>query len=452
MAATRSFAKPDRTLLRAWFWLVEAGLVAAIGLSGCAALLEGRRLIAAAPAPPAWVARFAGYGGIAIGVGFATCVQPYARPHAQLATAAGGAGVALLLLLHRRLLPLVQRPWFRRADRLVAARYPPGYLRYGFRCNSGGHYDAEFARKRPGRGLVDCIGDFFSAGIVRHRFRFTTVAEQRLPQLDSCNLGLPGIDPEDYLALLKSEALALDPDLITVQLFVGNDLFPRGSVAAPARAARRSDWLRDWLDARRLRLLVLPPRLMQLWTEGGVALSWSRRPRSIPPELDREMTDPDALRRLFPNLDDPLLESLRVPAATFERIEFDAARFVCGVDRVDLTPRFATLEAMVQAAASIRLCFVLIPDALQVEDALFTRVQAQFAAPLRRDAIQQRIVAGLEQRGLPCLDLLPRLLAAPPLADGERHCFHRGDTHFNARGNAIAGESLAEFLVAQGLR
>jgi hypothetical protein len=34
----------------------------------------------------------------------------------------------------------------------------------------------------------------------------------------------------------------------------------------------------------------------------------------------------------------------------------------------------------------------------------------------------------------------------PPLADARRHVYHRQDTHFNARGNRIAGEALGEAL------
>lgn len=38
------------------------------------------------------------------------------------------------------------------------------------------------------------------------------------------------------------------------------------------------------------------------------------------------------------------------------------------------------------------------------------------------------------------------LRAAPPWEDGRRHVYHLRDTHWNARGNRIAGEELARFL------
>jgi hypothetical protein len=41
---------------------------------------------------------------------------------------------------------------------------------------------------------------------------------------------------------------------------------------------------------------------------------------------------------------------------------------------------------------------------------------------------------------------LPILRAAPPWTDGKKHFYHLRDTHFNARGNEIAGKALGEFL------
>ena len=37
--------------------------------------------------------------------------------------------------------------------------------------------------------------------------------------------------------------------------------------------------------------------------------------------------------------------------------------------------------------------------------------------------------------------------AVPKEADGRRHLYHLRDTHWNARGNELAGEALAKFVV-----
>ena len=47
---------------------------------------------------------------------------------------------------------------------------------------------------------------------------------------------------------------------------------------------------------------------------------------------------------------------------------------------------------------------------------------------------QRLLLAGLAERGIPALDLLPPLRAEPVGADGLRHLYHLRDTHINARG------------------
>jgi hypothetical protein len=89
---------------------------------------------------------------------------------------------------------------------------------------------------------------------------------------------------------------------------------------------------------------------------------------------------------------------------------------------------------------------MLIPDEFQVEDALWDEVVASTGRRLNRNQPQERITAFLRQEGIPSLDLLPALRAVPPMADGQRHLYHLQDTHFNVRGNQVAGEKLAEFL------
>ena len=52
----------------------------------------------------------------------------------------------------------------------------------------------------------------------------------------------------------------------------------------------------------------------------------------------------------------------------------------------------------------------------------------------------------LEAQGIPNLALLPILRSVVPLPDGQRHLYHLQDTHFNARGNDVAGKAMADFI------
>jgi len=90
---------------------------------------------------------------------------------------------------------------------------------------------------------------------------------------------------------------------------------------------------------------------------------------------------------------------------------------------------------------------MLIPDEFQVEDTIWELARAGVDGErFDRDRPQRVLTAWLAEQGIPCLDLLPALLRVPPLADGRRHLYHLRDTHFNARGNAVAGEQLASLL------
>ena len=53
------------------------------------------------------------------------------------------------------------------------------------------------------------------------------------------------------------------------------------------------------------------------------------------------------------------------------------------------------------------------------------------------------LVEALDAHRVPLLDLLPVLRAVPAELDGARHLYHLRDTHFNVRGNRVAGTAIA---------
>ena len=94
-----------------------------------------------------------------------------------------------------------------------------------------------------------------------------------------------------------------------------------------------------------------------------------------------------------------------------------------------------------------RLVIVILPDEFQVNDTLWEQVQRKVgdASPLERDLPQKKILAFCAEHGIPCLDLLPILRAA----EREGHTYHLRDTHWNARGNEVAGRATSDFLLEQ---
>jgi hypothetical protein len=315
-------------------------------------------------------------------------------------------------------------------------RKAPAALHLGLRCDERGFNDRLV--RAPGTRLVACVGDSFSFGLVPRLWHYTCLAEQQLERVEIYNAGVIAAGPAEYLRLLSEDLLPLGPDAIVVALFVGNDL------EEAARFEPGWSGLAQVFDREHLRLWTVPRRLARLAAERA-------RPDEAGPigaiqgeDAGELPADTDALLQRFPWLADPSLERGTMAEATFVEVERRRAAFACAPGSEDAYPTlFRALDALRAAAGTTPLAFVLIPDEFQVEDAVWAAVGAP---DLVRDLPQQRIRAWLEARGLACLDLLPVFRAVPPLADGDRHLYHRRDTHWNRRGNEVAGAALAEFL------
>jgi hypothetical protein len=320
------------------------------------------------------------------------------------------------------------------------ARMQPGRMRFGFPCNQGGHFDSPFYRKAPGEKLAITIGDSFSLGAVPHAFHFTTVCESKL----GCpvyNMGIAGVGPPEYERMLVDEALALDPDVVVIDVFVGNDLvFPfRTRQSLHAR-------VQTWFDRGDVLLWVVPQRLARIAREKRLRAAAGLGVADVQ-GADAAVDETRTVEERYPWVLDPKLEKPTFSEQAFLDIETDRALEVCRLKPASLLPLEETILEMKRSAGSIRFVVMLIPDEFQVEDDLWsTLVKPAGREDLERDRAQSLVVPWLERNGIRCLDLLPILRAVPPMEDGRRHLYHLRDTHFNARGNRVAGEGLADFL------
>lgn len=107
-------------------------------------------------------------------------------------------------------------------------RGKPGAPDYDFFLNSRGFKDIEFKQeKEPGTYRILALGDSFAFGVVPYQHNYLTLLEQRLNgsgvSAEVINMGIPSIGPQDYLSLFANEGLALQPDMVVVSFFVGND-------------------------------------------------------------------------------------------------------------------------------------------------------------------------------------------------------------------------------------
>ena len=335
--------------------------------------------------------------------------------------------------------PLISAPVGDARAFLDAWRLTPGDERFRFPVNSRGDFDHEWTGRAPGQKLVVCIGDSFSTSTAPLPLHFTSIAEDMLENTEVYNMGAPAIGPPEYLLLLSEHALPMEPDLVVVNLFVGNDMRFRGGKELDVPA------LRAWLDSEDIVLMRLVRRLRAIAAERarqggeriGVAQGSEARGRHV---VTREQA-----YEAFPFTVDPSLEKPMFSTTEFLKIERGRA-LVCDT----AGPPYKELEAILErmrVTAGERLVVFLIPDEFQIDDELWELVsEAHPNAQLDRFLPQKRVRAWCEANGVDLVDPTEALLAAPPLADGKAHTYHLRDTHWNARGNAIGGEKLGTYL------
>ena len=339
--------------------------------------------------------------------------------------------------------PLFARSGSGAQQAVLQSRFPPGRVRFGFRCNSLGYYDDEWTSKSPGKPRVALIGDSFVAGIVPHYFHFATVCE-RESGAELCAVGVPGVGPYEYLYLLESDGLALDPDVVVISLFVGNDFIEAEGRYAPTSFGR------DWLDSENLLVRQVPRRLRIVMAE---AKKLGHAAGAVAGENAtgvKVTNDPAQLVKEFPWLDDPTLEVAVTTEQRYLDLEINRAFLACRLDAAPPTPVFAALRAIRKLCGSRPMMVLVLPDEFQVEDelwsAIMTSMKRMGSPALDRERPQKLLAPFFEEEGIPYLDVRPLLRAAPPLADGKRHVYAMRDSHVNRRGNEIVGKALAEFL------
>jgi len=457
---------------RLLFLLLLSGSAVAL-----AALAATARAARAGRGPPGWwFVRAAAYLALLGGAACVLWLQPYRTLVVQLAAgvAAGAFGAlvlgadALAARVPRRVrggLDLVllnavvvvlggelglrawasrsQSPAFAPAHADAAAmierwKLSPGSVGPGFLANALGCMDGEFTPGTPEAPVVCTIGDSFSASLVPHWFHFTTLAERLLGGIPVHNVGMAAIGPREYEHLLRTEVLKLRPAVVLVDVFVGNDL--TAPLDEPAAAAGGA--LREWLDRERLLLARLP----RLWS---VADPVPRaEPAAAPPAGGGALTEADLLR-LYPWLGDPARELTPMNPSQYQRLEVSRARDACGPVPPPWPALFDTLRRMRDECAAEGVAFgvLLIPDEFQVEERVWRLVvQGLPGEHLDRELPQRMLTGFCAEQSIACLDLLPPFRGVPLLPDGDRHLYHRDDSHWNRRGNEVAGRALAGFV------
>lgn len=273
---------------------------------------------------------------------------------------------------------------------------------------------------------VLAIGDSFTfgTGVEQHEvFIERAPAELRsagYPAL-ALNAGTPGFGPPDASSWLERHGRDLDPDVVVLGVFLGNDLqdaLRAQGTFRPAVGGGTQTWaggLHAWLNEHSHAFTLL---------QRTVPLPWQRLVRAwfghaLPPEdrhLEREL---EALQRNPPSWTEAALAELDGALARLAN---------------RATPTVA----------------VLIPSDLQLDGALRAATAAHLGFEPELDADRPRRLFGelLTRHSLPFLDLTEPLQRRYDAGD---HLYYRYDRHWTALAHAIAGRELARFLRERGL-
>lgn len=324
------------------------------------------------------------------------------------------------------------------ADPDAGFRIRPGYGNlpesHPDHINSLGFRDVEHGMvKSPGTLRILGIGDSFVYGVVPPDENFLRIAAARLDTMlgdtvdvEMVMMGLGGYSPENEAGLLRSLGLSLDPDIVVICFFVGNDVTGIPVRAEVLRGKRYFTGSRS-----RLRRLARRSRLFLL-TEFAASRIKDR-----------------LVRR-----GEPATAGGSSTASSSEFLNVERARLPVYERHTDETTRALWREAEGYLRTIDTLCteahvpwmLLVIPSEIQVDAdvrrAVIERLGVSSDA-LDVDAPQRRLERLARELDVPVVDPLARMREAH---GPDARLYVPNDTHWNARGNALAGEILADAL------
>lgn len=286
--------------------------------------------------------------------------------------------------------------------------------------------DEELGPKAPNERRIVILGDSLVLSVqVPFRQTFGELLEQRLNARGSAvryrviNAGVQGYGPVQEVLLFEKMAASLRPDVVIDTLFVGNDaeeaFTARSALSVPEPTGTRG--AREALSAR-LRRTVRRSLVLQLLRLRLVSATSRFTTTLAPPEPPLQSYAADPAPRIADGL----------------KVTRDCVRRIAG--------RAADLHA--------RTALLLMPARFQLDDADYGRLRhavAQAGGELVRDAASTRFRTALGGLGLPLMDALAPLRAAPPGPD----LFFQQTVHLTPRGHEIVAEALERFLLDAGL-
>jgi lysophospholipase L1-like esterase len=295
-------------------------------------------------------------------------------------------------------------------------RGKPFEREYGeFPLNSHGFKDVEFEKqKAPGTYRILGIGDSFAYGVVPYPANYLTLLEERLNaagrSVEVINMGVPNAGTSDYLAIFVKEGLELNPDMVSVSFFIGNDFVVRRVKRKLYSYSYLATYIKYAHDVR--------TKVADQFNPAGGSYD-----DSVGPFTDNAFLE---------------VEHMRSPQFLRENTEFER----------DFFDAFEPLLRMKEICdrRGIHFTVAIIPDEMQIDSTLQNKVMGAYH--LRPEAYDftlpnKRLQAALKAHHIDYIDLLDGFAAGSARA----RLYRPNDTHWNIAGNALAAELLSRHLL-----
>ncbi|MCK4306488.1 MAG: hypothetical protein KAY24_19760 [Candidatus Eisenbacteria sp.] len=259
-------------------------------------------------------------------------------------------------------------------------------------------------------------------------------------------MGLGGYSTENELGLLRSLGLSLDPDLVILNFFVGNDvtgipirgkvfrgrLYYEGSANPWVHLMRRS-WL--FLLVEKVFLARIMPVILGRQPQALRKKQSATHSHSVREGISITSTSHHAVALRYLSIQARRMPVyLRHPDDRMQRLWREAEGYLL---EFDATSRNAGIPWILHA----------IPSEMQVDAQVRRSVLKRLSLPAELydfDEPQRRLHAFARTHGITILDPLTELRT---LHRPEERLYIPNNTHWNVRGNRIAGEMLADFAV-----
>ncbi len=295
---------------------------------------------------------------------------------------------------------------------------------YDFRLNSRGFKDVEFSQeKKEGTYRIIGLGDSFAYGVVPYKNNYLTLLEEKLnnnrnPKIEVLNMGLIGTGPKDYLSVLVNEGLALNPDMVLLSFYIGND------------------FIDNRITAKERKLLSDRDSYVISFIRGLIKINSQYQGHVYFTKDDKYEDDGASFS------DEVYLEKTQERSLIFNRnpAETDFLKIFFNDAMGDLLKIKEICDYH-----KINLVIVLIPDEVQVSPTLQTKVVEAFGVGPDAFDFQlanKLLAAEFEKHQINYLDLYDSFV----VVNSQTSLYKPNDTHWNIPGNELGAEIINNYL------